>query len=452
MTRDELLKPISGDQPTGPDLEQTDDAEFIDYYFEAESRLPERYFVPGSLEDGREDRLFDPRSVDLRREQAAINGLLKKSRDLRLLSLLARFQILAGKLPDFVDSIEAMADMLSTWPAEVHPSLDGGTAERRAAIEALNSQTAVVAPLSHLPLLPNADLSLRRHLVASGNAAPRLSEEGVAGSDQSEPLRSDANQRHVRAAHELLTRAAEALFRLQNLAASQGGGSFNADLGAVRGAIADIQGMIATSRSELAPWSEAQSSTPAVSAAGTLEMPPHDEVNESVQIASPAPQTRATEVRGVPDRATAAASLDAALNWLARAEPSSPALILVAQARQLVGAPLVEAIQVLMPDRANAAILSIGQGSGFALPMDKLRELTKVSLENVGDAGNSAMQPAPILRRGDLVAQLLGVEGYFTAQEPASPIPLLLAKARTMLDKRFDAIMAELLVPPAAGS
>lgn len=452
MTRDDLLKPVSDSQPTGPDLERTDDPQFVEYYFEAESRLPERYFVPGSPEDGREDRLFDPRSVDLRGEQSAINGLLARSRDLRLLSLLARFQILAGRLPDFVDSVEAMADLLATWPDQVHPLLDRGTGERRSAIEALNSQTSVIAPLTHLQLLPNADLSLRRHLVATGNTAPRLSEDGLAGSDQSEPLRSDANQRHVRALHDQLNRAAEALFRLQNLAAGQAGGSFNADLAGVRGVIADVQGMIATSRPELRVWNEHQSTTPAVTAAGTVELPPHGEVNESVQIAPPAPQTRATEVRGVPDRASAAASLDAALNWLATYEPSSPALILVAQSRQLVGAPLVEAIEVLMPDRAPAAILSIGQGSGFALPMDKLRELTKITLENTAEGEKAPMQLAPILRRGDLVAQLLGVEGYFTAQEPASPIPLLLAKARAMLDKRFDAIMAELLVPPAVGS
>lgn len=65
MSAFNLLEPVSPESPCGPDLERRDDPEFIDYYFEAESRLPERYFTPGLAEDGREDRLFDPRSVDL---------------------------------------------------------------------------------------------------------------------------------------------------------------------------------------------------------------------------------------------------------------------------------------------------------------------------------------------------------------------------------------------------
>ena len=56
-----LLDPVSPESPCGPDLERQDDPDFLDYYFEAESRLPERYFTPGLSPDGRDDRLFDPR-------------------------------------------------------------------------------------------------------------------------------------------------------------------------------------------------------------------------------------------------------------------------------------------------------------------------------------------------------------------------------------------------------
>lgn len=446
MAKEDLLKPVSEDQPVGPDLEAIDDDAFVEYYYEAESRLPERYFIPGSVGDGREDRLFDPRSIDLRAEQSAIDALLQRSRDLRLISLLARFQILAGRLPEFVDSLEAMAGMLAQWPQQIIPPLSGGTAERRSAIEALNSQPAVVAPLMHLALLPNADVSLRRYLVASGNAEPRLSEDGLAGSDQTEPLRSDANLRHVRVTQDLLTRAADALFRIQRVSLEKDGGAFNADLNSVRGVIADIQAMISTARPDVRGWSESNVPAPPPE----IELPPVETVSDSGAEVPAAAAATAVPPRGVANRATAAVALDVAQAWLALNEPSSPALILVAQARQLVGAPLVEAIQVLMPDRANNAVLNIGQGSGFALDMNKLRELTKSGLENNQVAESQTIQPKPILQRSDLIAQLIGVEGYFTTQEPASPVPLLLAKARNMLDKRFDAIMAELFVPPVA--
>ena len=162
-----------------------------------------------------------------------------------------------------------------------------------------------------------------------------------------------------------------------------------------------------------------------------------------------------TETGAVPtiaNRATAAAALDAAKAWLAAHEPSSPAFVLVTQARLLVGAPLVEAIEVLLPGQSGNVMLNIGRGSGFSLPMARLKELTKSGLEqHTNGPGQAATLPA-ISNRGDLIGHLLGVEGYFTAQEPASPIPLLLVKAREMLEKRFDVIIAELLVAPVKDS
>ena len=137
-------------------------------------------------------------------------------------------------------------------------------------------------------------------------------------------------------------------------------------------------------------------------------------------------------------------------NWLVTQEPSSPALVLVVQARALIGKPLVEAIEVLMPREAAGATLRIGQGSPFLLPMDRLKALTESGLEGQGAAQAAAMDLPPITQRGELVGKLLEVERYFATCEPASPVPLLLAEAREMLDKRFDAIIAELLASPAA--
>ncbi len=62
MSDSNLRDPVSPESPGGPDLERHDDPDFLDYYFQAESRPPERYFPPGLNPDGRNDRLFDPRS------------------------------------------------------------------------------------------------------------------------------------------------------------------------------------------------------------------------------------------------------------------------------------------------------------------------------------------------------------------------------------------------------
>ncbi|SIS57086.1 ImpA family type VI secretion system protein [Paracoccus saliphilus] len=440
-----LLAPISEEDPCGPDLEREDDPDFVDYYFEAEARMPERYFTPGTAEDGSDDRLFDPRSVDLGKEKAVIDRLLARSRDLRLMGLLARFQILAGRLGDFADTVEDMAAMMGQWPEEVHPQVDRGAGERRAAIEALNSQPAVVMPLLHLSLVSNGEVTLRRHMVAGGKAEARKSEGDIAGSDLLGPLRSEANQRSVTNVNDQLTRVADALHRMGGLAASHPVRTFTPDLGAVRAAIADMQGMIASVRPDLRPWS---ASAAAMAAVDATEDAAEAAVEDSAPTGQPSapPKAKAGTVPTIPNRATAAAALDAAKTWLAGHEPSSPALVLVTQARLLVGAPLVEAIEVLMPTQAGNVVLHIGQGSSFSLPMARLKELTTSGLEQDQQASGQATALPTITRRGDLIGHLLGVEGYFAAQEPASPIPLLLVKAREMLEKRFDAIMAELLV------
>lgn len=440
MALDNLLDPVSESAPCGPDLERRDDPEFLDYYFEAESRLPERYFTPGSAEDGREDRLFDPRSVDLAAERAAIAPLLARSRDLRLLSLLARFQILAGKLGDFASSLEDMAALMGQWPDELHPRVDRGAADRRSAIETLNSQPSVVMALVHLPLLPGSELTLRTHMVASGKSSPRLSETDLPDSDVLAPLRADSSQRLLAATNEQLSRAADALFRIQRLAQSHPEARFTPELGAVRTAIAEMQALIATARPELRPWSEsAMPELPATPDPRQLTAP-------APVAAQPPPHAAAPQI---PDRATAAAALDAVQLWLACNEPSSPAVLLVEQARLLVGASLVEAIEVLMPDRAGAAVLDIGHGSGFSLGMDRLKTLSRSGLEGAADGRKAPAALPAITCRDGVAASLAGVEAYFSMREPASPIPLLLFKARDMLGKKFDAIMAELLVSAA---
>lgn len=441
-----LLDPISDDNPCGPDLEQQDDEGFLDYYFEAEARLPERYFTPGTAPDGRDDRLFDPRSVDLAAERGTIMGLLEKSRDLRLMSLLARFQILAGRLPDFADTVETIAAVMAEWPTDVHPRLDAGSADRRAAIEALNSQPTVVMPLLHLPLVPNSDTTLRRHMVAIGRADMRGSESDLAGSDQLSPLRSEANGPVVTQLHANLGRIADALHRIGMLASSHPAKAFTPDLGAVRTAVGDLQAMIAAARPELQPWSREDAANTAAPPVAAPE--PDGTTTETAPMPQVAPVTAAGNAPTIGDRASAAAALDAALEWMVANEPSSPALVLAQQARQLVGASLVEAMEALLPERAGKAILRIGHGSPFSLPMERLKSLTKTGLER-GEAGENPPSSLPkITARGQIVSYFLAVEGYFQSHEPASPIPLLLIKAREMLSKRFDIILAELLVAP----
>ena len=74
---------------------------------------------------------------------------LKRSRDLRLLGLEAKFQILSGRFKGFVDAVLGMAALVETYPEQVNP-VDPN--DRRNAIEELNALATIVAPLEYVPL------------------------------------------------------------------------------------------------------------------------------------------------------------------------------------------------------------------------------------------------------------------------------------------------------------
>lgn len=449
-----LTDPTVKEPPCGPDLEQQDDTAFVDYYFEAEGRLPERYFTPGLAPDGSEDRFFDPKSIDFTAEARQITDLLRRSRDVRLTSLLARFAILSGRIGEFADAVEQTARLLEIWPSEVHPRVDNGAAERRAAIEALSTQPTVIMPLLHASILPSGDVTLRRYMVATGRADARASEEGLDGSvDVIAPLRADAVRPQLAKVQADLTRLAEALSQIVHLTGTHPTARFSADLGALRTAVADMQAMIATARPDLPAWSADESAAQAA-----LNEPAEEVRQEAPQLggsmgaplgAAPAPQpvSAPADALRIPDRAAALAALEMAESWLAEREPSSPSLLLVTQARLLVGAPLVQALETLLPGQAGRAVLNIGHGSPFALPMERLKTLSTAGLESRPQNSAAAAPALPaITDRRALTACLVGIEAYYAQHEPASPVPLLLAKARDMLVKRFDAIVAELIV------
>lgn len=455
MAFDWLLNPVSGDQPCGPDLEKTDDPRFLDYYFEAESRLPERYFTPGNpnVLGGTEDRVFDPRSVDLKGETAAITDLLKRSRDLRLLGLLARFQILAARPGDFASTIEDMARLVRERGSDVHPQLHGSASERRGALEALAEQPTVVMPLIHLQVPPNSDVSCRQYLVSTGAAAPRPEEKDNIPDTGNllNTIRNPSNLRAVQAIHGDLTRAALALTRIVDACRAGGANAFTPDFAPTLDAITDVQRMIREALPDLPLWSD-QKGPPAADAPAPVPDPVQPATVADSPAAAPLPMAEAGAFHiGGHDEASAAIS--AAEAWLAMQEPSSLSLLLVIQARLLVGKSIVDAIELLMPQDAERAEVTLGHAPGFTLDMARLRMLSQSVAGKATDSTDvTATKPVVINDRSQLAGYLRGVEEFYLRNEPASPIPVLLGGARNMLTKTFHTILSEILPPkPAQG-
>ena len=447
MSFDWLTAPVSEEAPCGPDLEATDEPAFVDYYYEAESRMPERYFVPGIK--GPDDEftpgtLFDPKSIPHAAEKKTITALLERSKDIRLLSLLARMMVLAGRLPDFADALEGLALVMEEFPADVHP-LDAS--ERRGAIDELSGSSTVLLPLQHVNLAGAGEVSLRRYTVANGAAEPREGEVGLSSGAMLTELAAPGNSQAVEASHAALNMAADALARITS-ACLRLDAPFTPAVSQTQSVIADIQKLINDGRGDLVPWSA--DGTPNLAVDAPAEPSQDTEADGVPDAAAAAAQPAADLVpsTSVPNRAAALQILTTLESYLATHEPAAPSLLLITQARLLVGRPLVEAIETLMPEQANQTKMTFGGDSGFVLYMDRLKMLAGESAGQASPDGDADPGPPPVIENRASVAPLISAaEEYFRIREPASPIPVLLFKARTYLDKDFAAIVADLLPP-----
>jgi type VI secretion system protein ImpA len=430
MDVDALLLPLSADAPCGPDLVASDDEAFLDYYFEALARLPERFY------NDKTGAMFDRKSVDLKGETAAIGGLLKRSRDLRLLSLEAQFQILGGQLFGFIDCVRAMAGLLERYPDDVHPHSAEDATDRRNAIELLDNRATVVLPLEQATLITDRrmdQINWSMYATASGRKPTRAGEPAVDASGIESAFKNVDNAKAVEELHARLTDCAAALRTIKLTCVTADRNPFGPNLDQVSAAVAAILGFLVEVRPDLAPEDAAAAGDAAVSA---------DASENDSGAASPGAAAASGAIR---DHAGADAALAAAEAYFARREPSSPALFLLRQARALIGRPLVEAITLLLPDVANKAKMDFGAGTGFAMNMDRMRELSALERPVGGGADEPEMLPAESRERA--AALMSTVETFFRQVEPSSPIPVLLFKAKTFLNRDFSAIVADLFPP-----
>lgn len=454
MALDWLREPISDEEPCGPDLEATDNDAFIDYYYEAESRMPERYFTPAigdSDDEFTRGTLFDKKSINHKDEKAAIEKLLKQSRDLRLLSLLARMMILSGRLEDFADAVCGIADVMEEFPNDVHPR---DLSDRRGTLDELGNSVVVGIPLQYAELAGAGEVSLRRYQVAAGLHTPREGEVGLVTGTMLTELGAPGNAKAVDTAHAALVRISEALARIKS-ACLRSDNPFNPALDQTTQTLSEMMDLINSGRNDLEPWSADGAAGAGGSDAdgdesdddGEQEMV---EGEDGVPVAAPKAATP-TVVTSIPTRADALQTIQAIETYFATHEPAAPALLLITQARLLVGKPLVEAIETLLPAHAANTRIELGSDSGFVMDMGRLKMLAGEAAATAAAPEEAPGEPPVVASRADVAGHLRALEEFFRAREPASPIPVLLFRAKTYLEKDFSAVVAELIpAPPQA--
>ncbi|MEQ8372025.1 MAG: type VI secretion system ImpA family N-terminal domain-containing protein [Roseibium aggregatum] len=406
----------------GPDLYDTEPA-FAALLDSCEELLPERFSE------------FDRSEIDFTDLFKQMDGFLKQSRDLRLLVILAQFGLLSGQVHTFANSIRIIRKLLENHWDDVHPSdADFGHMERIGALESLNNRPTVVLPLEAAPLLKTrrtGPISYRAIQIAAGDATARPDEHTISLGAIEAALTSG----------ELEQDAIDEILK---------------DLGD----LPDELQTIAELCTEKLKESGAKAAPPNYEALSTLLKEMNAELNKRLGRLSPEEMEASSSEDTAAEAAVADTSqasqseiknaaqakliLDAVEDYFASREPSHPALFLVREARGLVGKSYLDALKILMPRRFDDVALILG-ASGLQLSNDRLIDLNDGGDRELGEIDDFAVMV--IESRSDAMKGIAAVKGYYSSNEPTSPIPLLLDEAQNMSSGSFTGLLNLFLRP-----
>jgi type VI secretion system protein ImpA len=469
-----LCVPVAdGDQPCGPDLELLGDADYLNFFAQVEGILP------GSFFDALDGTPFDPASVSIDDQLVAIKSLIQRTRDIRLLVIQARLQILNRDLASFGASLAAVAYWLNEFWDQVHPV--GEAAARINAIATLDIPT-VTFSLQYVPLFEAPRLgtiTYRSLLIATGEAKPRAGEQKLDAAPILE-ARATTNTATLGAVCKNVAMVRSAIDQIRNAFEMHGAAAGLDNLSQLVGKIQAFIDPVEASR--------------AAEADGAI----------SAETVGPGPRSCAQ----------ARDALAAVADYYSRHEPSSPTLPLVRQAHQLIGKSFLEVIRILVPAHLEKAAFQIGGDRIFDLPIERLPNLVSdfapsdgdfapshrdfapshhvapsINREGQGESrgdgesrgegegqnrgegerqnenqdqgqgqGTRELPPSPInvtptriqvSSRAQAIALLDQVQRYFQLSEPSSPVPMLCERARAFAERDFMAVLREVL-PKAA--
>ena len=438
MRHEKLFEPVDAAEPCGPDLDEIGDDDYLNYVLPAEDRLPVRFFDKDS------GAPFDRTTIDLRTEVKTIAELLDKSRDLRLLTLEARFQVLAGQIIGFSECIQAISGLVSRYWEHIHPvGYQGDFTLRQNTLASLDDRIKIILPLQFASIVRDkklGNIAYRHYALATGQVQPRGEEQILAPNVILDALGSADNQALVEAVHASLVEARASLASTRAAFIDAVGHGSAPSFEGLTEAIGQIVDLIEKARPTLS------SAPPAAEpeAYGADASAQAGQSNGVAAVAAQPPRAPDLPAVAVGTQDEARAALLVAEEYFSRQEPSAPALILVRQARLLIGQPLVAALEALIPQTAETALIRFDDSFKFQIEMSRMRILSEE--EPRPSAGKGIVKAGyTATSRAEAAALIAGVEAYFRTAEPSSPVPMLLAKARGVLNRDFLAILKDLI-------
>lgn len=412
---------LSESDSCGPDLDLAGDPDYMNFMAAGEGLLPATFY------SGRDGRAFDRTQVDFATQFAHIAALNARTRDLRLISLLAKFRILDRDIPGFVTAVEAIATLLEQFWDNVHPRGEGGDfILRMVAVQSLDDMTPVILPLHYAPLFEHkrmGALTYRMYLLAAGDTTPREEED-----------KPDIS---------LIKRAFEEVDLNLLIERRNHFRSLKDALARIKAAFVEHVGIVeSVAFPKLAPLAEAIRAL--LNSYVVLRDPAAADVADDVAAAQAEGEAPAAP-GDVASFADAAAALNAVSAYYAQFEPSNPALLLVRQAEQLIGKSFLDVIRVLIPRHVEEAAVQIGRAHVFDLPIERLSEFA--SIEDGAASGEDAGKTFEIKTRDNALQLLAKVGAFYHQAEPSSPISFLIERARSVTGRDFLGLLKDMLPP-----
>lgn len=407
MSETLTIEPISPEAPCGPDLDLTGDPDFMNFLAAIEGQLPASFFS------------FDRKSIDFPAAFETAAQLRKRTHDLRLVLLVAKLAVLNRDFAAFARAVGEVAALLSQYWDEAHPSgEDGDFSSRLAQLGTLDDGPVVVLPLQYATLLQSereGPLAYRAIMVNAGDAKLREGEK-LASAGAVERILTSADMPVLTNLHATLTKLRDDLGAISDVTAERAGASgavkFNALAPLVEKMLEFAQATLVRRDPTLAPATVAQDGHQAETQAG--------------------PGTFAA-------LADVDAALASALGYFQTHEPSSPALLLIVQARATLGKNLYEVIRLLAPRHAENARVFVGPNGAFSIPVSNLQDAPALDF--------SPSDAPPAESRARAFALVEQVATHLRGVEPSSPAPYLLDRARSLATRDFLNLLGEVFAP-----
>jgi type VI secretion system protein ImpA len=328
----ELLQPITADQPCGENLEDTALLASFDAFRLFGQSTPLDVRVPDEY-----GKVSPPPEWGTIRQQSL--EALGRSKDLRLLAHLGTAFLRTDGLPAFFGTLQVASQWLQTYWQQTYPLLDEDAMLRRNALNCFADPMAVIDALRKVPLVSSRQhgtFTLRDIDIASGQMQPsdgesRPDENRIAAAFAEMPIEQ------LQQLQQSVGGAIEAVKSIEATMVAEGGTEAVPEFDPLRKLLTKIErvfsGHLAT-RVESGATGEA-----GAGAAGEV-------AGANGQVMS---------VGAVRSRQDAIRALDAVAEFFRKNEPSSPVPMIIDRAKRLVSKSFLEVLADIAPDAVGQA-------------------------------------------------------------------------------------------------